>query len=335
MLRIFGVLSVILLITGCGEQASPQINDLHAEQLFRPTYTQQATGTTPPQTRYEWPYKILSIGHSMASYQNYGGRPYFHHGLDIRGDAGTPVRASAGGKVVNIENYVPGNPAYWEVAILDANGFIWQYHHIDRKSIPSSIYDAYNSGEPIPTGTVIGEIYYWSVVTFGERFHHVHLNILGEGGAYQNPFAFLQPLADEQGPKIAELALLKNGDKLEGDSVNGRYTVMATIHDLILHDRFVVPPYSVSIRIDGSPPVTVWQFDNLPGGSSNEEHVHDLFVRKETCGNYRCRNLTIDLGFDKAGSESFTSEAGAHTVEVTAKDFAGNAATREFSWSVE
>ena len=51
---------------------------------------------------------LLSIGHTSASYQNYSGdyrQAYFHHGLDIRANAGQEVFASAGGKVVNIEDY--------------------------------------------------------------------------------------------------------------------------------------------------------------------------------------------------------------------------------------
>ena len=52
-------------------------------------------------------------------------------------------------QVVNIENYQPGNSLYWEVAILDPEGYVWQYHHIDRNTIPQSIFDKYNEWKAI------------------------------------------------------------------------------------------------------------------------------------------------------------------------------------------
>lgn len=285
-------------------------------------------------TRYDWPVTLSSIGHTTASYQNYGGSPYFHHGLDIRAEAGSDVLASAGGKVVNIENYVPGDPAYWEIAILDDDGFLWQYHHVERRSIPQAIFDARASGARIEAGTKIGEVYYWSVTTFGERYHHIHLNILGAGDAYLNPFDFLAPLADTQAPVFVDVGLLKNGARVNGRTVSGQYTVYAQVHDLILHRQFVVPAQSLVYKVDGGAPVTVWDFSTLPGGASNEAFVNDYFVRSLTCGNYTCRKLTVNLGFDRAGQRFFTTARGEHTIEITARDYAGNETSTEFSWTV-
>lgn len=308
-----------------------------AELEFEPHYLHRANGRleTSKPMRHPWPYEPLSMGHTISSYQNYGGSPYFHHGLDIRGDAGTDVLAAAGGEVVNIENYVLGNPAYWEVAILDEQGFLWQYHHVDRQSIPESIERAHETGEPIEAGTKIGEIYYWPVETFGERFHHIHLNVLDAEGRYLNGLRFLEPLADEQSPQIEEAGLLKNGRRHAGREVSGRYSLYAKVHDLIQHDRFVLPPYRLAYRIDGGQTHTVWQFDDLPGGRNKERFVEDVFVPSLTCGNYRCRELTIDLGFKRDGAAEFPQSAGAHEVTIIAEDFAGNRTTRTFDWSVQ
>ncbi len=84
-----------------------------------------ATGVFTEQKHNAWPFPLLSIGHNMQSYQDYGGSPYWHDGLDIRSTQDQPIYAAVGGQVVNIENYVTGNPMYWEVAILDAEGFVW------------------------------------------------------------------------------------------------------------------------------------------------------------------------------------------------------------------
>jgi murein DD-endopeptidase MepM/ murein hydrolase activator NlpD len=101
------------------------MTDSLVEQKHQPAYISLATAT-PASSIYEkspWPVTVKSIGHNTASYQNYGSEPYFHHGLDIRADAGSEVVPSASGQVVNISNYGPG-PAYWEVAILDNAGFL-------------------------------------------------------------------------------------------------------------------------------------------------------------------------------------------------------------------
>src|SRR4030065_715013 len=80
----------------------------------------------------------------MQSYQDYGGTPYFHHGMDMMKMGGTPVWNRSGGQVINIENYNPGWDLYWEVAVLDPFGYIWQYHHIQMETIPQYIWDKYD-----------------------------------------------------------------------------------------------------------------------------------------------------------------------------------------------
>ena len=287
-------------------------------------------------TPYAWPVKVLSIGHTMASYQNYGRLPsgaYFHHGLDIRADAGSTVTAAVGGKVVNVENYVAGSPAYWEIAILDDDGFLWQYHHVDRDSIPQAVLDAFKSGGKIATGAKIGEVYYWPVVTFGERFHHVHLNVLGKDQSYVNPFSFLAPLGDSAAPQIKQISIVQNGKRVEGNRVSGKYTLAAEVGDLILHDKFTVPPNTISYEVDGSMPVMTWQFDSLPGGSSNTKFVSEFYIGN-TCGNYSCRRAVIDLGFRLSPQQIFPVTPGPHRIVVRVRDFEGNQAEKSFDWTV-
>jgi len=316
--------------------ASPSQDHDDAERDFNPNYTHLATGDITHRVRrlYKWPVNILSIGHTIASYQNYSGGPYFHHGLDIRADAGSDVRAAAGGKVVNIENYKPGNSAYWEVAILDSDGFLWQYHHIERSSIPQMVIKAYNSGNSISEGTKIGEVYYWSVTTFGERFHHIHLNILGKNKNYHNGFAFLEKLSDTATPIIHEIGLMKNGTKVSGSSVSGNYSIYVQVSDLIRHSKFLVPPYKLEFEIDGQTKVNVWAFNTLPGGASKTDQIHNYFNSKYTCGNYQCRKFIIDLGFQKVGKYSFPIQSGAHRLTLKATDYVGNTTSKEFSWKV-
>jgi|GEM_PF-868884 len=353
--RAWSILSVVGMIAACGGQhgetlslseagSHPDDADLHpawARARVLP-YGHLATGRSSMGTsglketpRAPWPFAVLSIGHTSASYQNYGGSPYFHHGLDIRGDAGTPVLASVGGTVVNIENYMPGS-AYWEVAILDDQGFIWQYHHIDHDSIPQAIHLAFKNGGSVAAGEKLGEIFYWQVSSFGERFHHVHLNILGADMKFQNPFLFLDVLPDTSPPAIVNIGLTQKGNQVTGNTVKGPYGLFAKVHDLILHQKFVVPANSLTVSVDEAPAFTVWNFDDgLPGGASEDDFVNNFFVPSLTCGNYSCRELSVNLGFSKTGSRVFPLTSGPHKATVTASDAFGNQAEKTYSWTVE
>lgn len=286
-------------------------------------------------TVHPWPFDPLSIGHSNASYQFYGGEPYFHHGLDIRGPAGTAVVASAGGKIVNIENYVPGNPAYWEVAVLDEQGYLWQYHHVDRNSIPENIWDSWRRGGSVEAGTKLGEIYRWSVYSYGERYDHVHLNVLGENGVFLSPFLFLDRLPDTKGPVFVNAGVMKNGRAIDASSVSGKYSLYATIHDLIMHEKYVVPPHRIEIAIDGGPTEVVWDFSTLPGGADINKWVHEFFTPSMTCGDYTCRKLTVDLGFiNGTVRRVMPTEPGRHQAVVTAMDFEGNRTEQTIDWTI-
>ena len=295
-----------------------------------------------PRAIYPWPFPPLSIGHTNASYQDYGGQPYFHHGLDIRGNAGTPVLASVGGRVANIENYISGNPAYWEVAILDAEGYLWQYHHVEKSSIPAAIWNNWRSGTPVEAGTKLGEIFQWGNYSFGERYDHLHLNVLAVGGTYMSPFLFLESLPDQVAPAIIAAGVMQNGHDVGDREVDGPYSLYATIHDLILHKKYVVPPHRIEIAVDGAAPELVWDFQSLPGKGNINAHVEEFFVPQMTCGNYTCRELTINLGFslDDNGvitnldQREFPTTPGPHSAVITAWDFEGNSTSKTIDWLV-
>ena len=312
----------------------------NVELLHNPQYLKRATGKAsllPTESeRTAWPFDLLSIGHSIASYQSYGwNSAYFHHGLDIRGDAGTPVLATRGGKVVNVGNYGGGNRLYWEVAILDEQGFVWQYHHIDHESIPEQVKTAFTNEGSIAAGTKIGEIVDWPVSTFGERYHHVHLNVLGEGSVYLNPFQFLEFLPDEGVPEIQTIGLINHKRKIvSGNRISGNYALYIQTRDLILHSQFHVPPYSISYKVDKGEWVDHWTFNQLPGGSDREAYINDFYLPNKTCGDYRCRRIYVDLGFQKEGRKNFTSEVGSHVVQVRVSDYRGNDAISTYGWEV-
>lgn len=293
--------------------------------------------------RYEWPFKLLSIGHSIASYQKYSGRARFHHGIDIRGRKNLDVFNPFRGQVVMIRNYGSG-ALYWEVALLDPTGCLWQYHHVAEPSIPKEIRDAYNEYKKDKTkgfvekGAKVGQIVPWTTETFGELFHHIHLNILDGNKAYLNGYNFLKTLDDKKAPIIKQVGIVKNGRIVKGNEVSGNYSLYAEVTDLVLHDKFILPPYALNYYFKNKPDqlLPVWTFDSLPGKGDVNKQVHDYFIsgggqRKMTCGNYTCRRIFIDLGFSK----KLPQTAGSYEIVVVAKDHAGNETKKAYAWKVK
>lgn len=285
-----------------------------------------------------WPYEVQSIGHSMQSYQNYSFSPYWHDGLDIRGNAGQKVLASVSGKIVNIENYHPGNDLYWEIAILDDSGFVWKYHHVDKNSIPNKIYELYKSGKRINIGDHIGNIVYWPNTSFGEKYHHIHLLIVDGLKRYVNPFLLLPKLEDDSSPIIDEIGLFNRRRKrVKSNLISGKHGIYVKLSDTVLHNKFKLTPYLISYTLDDSKPVNIWKFDYLPSMTNDLDYLSDFYL-SGTCGNYRCRDFVINVNFKKnindKNTNFFELKAGPHSIKIEAWDFAGNYTHKEFNYNV-
>lgn len=293
-----------------------------------------ASGSFQHQRNHPWPFPLLSIGHSMQQYQDYGGSPYWHDGLDIRSVVDQPMYASAGGKVVNVENYQPGNAMYWEIAILDDEGFVWKYHHVDRKSIPDEIIKAYKNGGTIAPGTYIGNVVRWPISSYGEVYHHLHLLIVGKDGKYINPFLMMEPLADTKAPVIHKIGLAKSHRTISGNEISGPHSIYVEASDLVLHDKFILTPHRVSYRLNGGEEKLVWEFVHLPSGKNDTDFINDFYLTG-TCGNYSCRKILINLNFtQQVPRKTMTLSPGTHQVEVFVEDAVGNKASGSFQWKV-
>ena len=322
--------------------ADPRIDE-EIEHAWKPDYLKLATGDPNLLDHgiYTWPFELNSIGWSMQSYQDYGGTPYFHHGMDMMKMWGTNVFNRSGGQVINIENYQPGWDLYWEVAILDPYGYIWQYHHIDEPTIPDFIYEKYAeyladpiNGGFIPPDSYIGNIVEWPVWSYYDYFNHIHLNILASGGVYVNGFEFHNPLSDTVGPEIQGVGLLQNHQIFQGNTIEGNYSLYVRARDLILDQFYYLPPWEITFSVDGGPVQTTWRFDTLPGGADDTAYLDDFFVVPPTCGNYECRDYYVDLGFIPDSQFQFPVTGGQHTVLVTVRDYAGNSVSLLYSYTV-
>ena len=309
-----------------------------------------------PHSTYTWPHEFAQMGHLISSYQNYDynqdpREAYFHHGIDmVTPTHGVPVYSHTGGQVVNVENYYNAGGyygyLYWEVAILDPEGYVWQFHHIDHTTIPQEIHDAYqaylnnpDTGGFVEPGTRLGDIVEWTEASFGYIFHHIHLNILAAGDIYINPLEFHEPgnYVDTQDPVIHEIGLLNGNTPLQGNTVNKgtSYSLYLKASDLYMSEVYYLPPHKIEFMLDGSGEwISFWDFHTFPGGSNTKQFVNDFYIPGLTKGNYENRQFYINLGFTTEGLRAFPDEPGMHTIDVRVWDYAGNSDEASYTWFV-
>lgn len=73
------------------------------------------------------------------------GHTVFHHRIDIMAPNGTDVFHRAGGQVVNVENYQPGNSLYWEWPSWTQMGISGNTTTSTRNTIPQFIKNKFAS----------------------------------------------------------------------------------------------------------------------------------------------------------------------------------------------
>lgn len=309
-----------------------------------------------------WPIvpfdSVHPLGNNWGEYQNYGGSPYFHNGIDIItvGQQGVPVYAVAHGWV---KAWLTIQADYhWRLAIADSNlSFTdscegWLYAHIDSSSYHKNVGDEVNEGD------LIGYLVRWPVA----GFDHLHFaRIKDEGSIWneadwafvQNPLTVLNPNTDTLRPQFedaragAKFAFCRNNSNvyLDPESLYGDVDIIAKIYDKTgfstgdtVWDRLA--PYRIEYSVRGD-------FDSIPttlfvqfSGLINQSGIRVVYKTANPCrsrGDYDYRDYYFIVTNTDGDSILETTDSlacwrtadfldGWYYVKVTAYDIVGNSA---------
>ncbi len=182
------------------------------------------------------------LGNNWGEFQDYGGWPYMHPGIDVMGmDIGKPVYAVQRGFV---KAWLTTSGEYhWRLAIADtniANDSVeaWLYAHIDPNQYHKDIGDTVNAGD------LIGYLVPWPVSGF-DHCHFARIKDIGAVWQYadwafvQNPLVIITPYDDTAKPVFEnaygsyKFALCQNNTNtyLNPDNVTGAVDIIAKIYD--------------------------------------------------------------------------------------------------------
>jgi len=287
------------------------------------------------------------IGNSYGEFQNYGGDPYYHPGIDILAPAGTPVYAVKAGYVKAVLTI--SADLHWRVAVGDSAGESecdgWLYAHLDESSI------VVNEGDYVEQGQHLGNLVAWPVADF----HHLHfVKIRNSGTVWDsnwqfigNPLDELAILGDTTAPVFEDatpgqkLAYCRNQSDIyfgDGSPLSGDVDIIAYAYDYIDNHTWKVAPYKLDYRIDGDT-ATGWinsvTFSGTLDYENNIESVYQDDAACNTRANYDYRDFFFNVTNTDGDGIIETSDRekswrtavfhnGEYVITVRASDRSGN-----------
>ncbi len=300
------------------------------------------------------------VGNAYAQFQNYGGSPYAHPGVDVLGPDNEPVYSVSDGVVKAV--LTTSGDWHWRVAVGDSGGAATTEGYLYAHLHPSTI--AVNVGDVVTEGQYLGDLVPWPV----SGFTHCHFARIEDSGnqwfgdwlCTDNPHVHFAPQTESQAPVFepargADLfAFCRNqtSNYLNPWALNGEVDIVAHVSDLtastweatVQEIRYTIHP----VGAPGSPVVddrlAVYfdmSLDTYQGGPFDPFLIDLLYKQDSTCwteGDYYNReyyhiitNSDGDQVYESSDAwESWDTTAnpnGDYLVKVTASDTAGNSTT--------
>lgn len=196
---------------------------------YRPVKaTQHRSKADFPYAKHSLPWPVAfqddahTIGNSMAQYQEYGdNEPYWHGGDDLRVQEHAWITVPVAGKLsaghysyVNnpdgsmVKHMLPwpqrGQSLYFEVSVTTAEGYRFQFHHVDRDTLPANILKLLNAGGgQVPAGTKLGQVVEWPTEKpEGQVYNHTHFDLITPDEKELNPEFYCVLVPDTTPPTV-------------------------------------------------------------------------------------------------------------------------------------
>ena len=316
-----------------------------------------------------WPLAPNSqhpIGNTYGEYQNYGGSPYLHPGIDVLGNPDQPVFAVADGVVKAV--LTTSAQYHWRVAIGGAGNGTTQGHlyaHLRQSSITVSV------GDTVVAGQYLGDLVPWPT----SNFTHIHFNSLEDRGNQwfgdwlvpDNVHEDLEHVHENSKPVFENargndvFAFCRNETStyLNPNSLRGQVDIIAHVGDqLNSHWTCSVQTLRYSIYPLGNPGAPIvdnklsvkfdMALDTYGSGAIDSFLVDLLYKEDSTCntnGDYNSReffHILTNSNGDQVYDASDQAEAwdttavpnGSYVIEAVALDAAGNRATASMTVTV-
>jgi len=307
------------------------------------------------------------VGNTYGEFQDYGGAPYPHPGIDVLGNDGQPVHAVRDGVVKAI--LTTSGQYHWRVAIADQGGSGtsegYLYAHLDLPTIAVQV------GDTVQAGDYLGDLVPWPV----SGFTHCHFARIEESGSTwsgswlctENPHEDVWPRSESEAPvfepargsDLFAFSLDQTSTYLSPSALAGRVDIVAHVGDRIASGWVcAVQELRLTIHPQGSPQSPVvddrlavrfdMPLDTYQDGPNDPFLIELLYREDGTCdtdGDYGSReffHVVTNSDGDELYEPSDLAEAwdttqgpdGPYVVEVTAIDAAGNAATASMTVTV-
>ena len=315
----------------------------------------------PAHRSIPWPFlpdTLPPIGNSYGEYQNYGGTPYRHPGVDFLGSHYEPVYAVAPGVVKAV--LTTSGSYHWRVAVGDSAGAGlcqgWLYAHLDLPTIAVSV------GDTVTAGDYLGGLVPWPVADF-THLHFARVAATGTtwDGAWLctgNPLLLADDIEEDDMPFLLDangtlLAFCQDNAStyLSPGALTGSVDIIAHAGDRT-KSTWVVCAHEIRYHIvpEGQPLFPVvhdrcavyfdHEIDVYQGGAIDQLIVPVLWKQDSVCptfGDYDTREFYHILSNSDGDSIPEVSDAacsfntallpdGDYVVSVTARDAAGNTA---------
>lgn len=337
-----------------------------------------STVSIPPPNHYAgwqsrdllpWPLAPNSqhpIGNTYGEYQNYGGSPYMHPGIDVLGSPDQQVFAVADGVVKAV--LTTSGQYHWRVAIGGPGSGTTSGHlyaHLQQSSI------TVNVGDTVVKGQLLGKLVRWPT----SNFTHCHFNSLEDSGNQwfgdwlvpNNVHEDLEHAHETSAPVFENargndlFAFCRNetSNYRDANALRGKVDIIVHVGDKLDSNwTCAVQELRYSIYPVGNPGAPIVdnklsvRFDmalDTYGSSTIDSFLVDLLYKEDsTCntdGDYNSReffhiltNSNGDQIYDSADqNEAWNTTAvpnGNYVVKVVAFDAAGNRATASMTVTV-